>query len=403
MKTNPISEAIVALLNPHAKEGERFYAEILCEMRRILNPKLPYCAGVCIKDKIELHINPDMFNVLSLEERVDTLKHECEHILRDHIPRGKELMPEVFQKTEHKDYATEEEAIEAAADNQVKNMQHLTFNVAADCAINWHLPNLNENCPRPKMYNQPDNQTMEYYFEHIKDHPKLKQQMGMEDTHSLWKESTGAKEFIKEKIRQAVNKAAKRTKAAGKLTADQELLVEYFNGGNKVNWKQELRRFVARTIETKVESSRKKRNRRYGIMFPGQVKMEDLHIGVAKDSSGSVSDEAYVQFMKEIDNIAKFAKVTMLDADAEVKNVEEYKKGMKVTRKGYGGTAYQPALDYFSKDKTVDGVIYFGDMDCYDNEELVKPKYKVLWAIVGDQKPPAEWGDKIYIDVSDKD
>ena len=120
---------------------------------------------------------------------------------------------------------------------------------------------------------------------------------------------------------------------------------------------------------------------------------------MAKDSSGSVSDPAYEQFMTEISNIAKYAKVTMIDADTEVKNVEKYKKGAAVKRKGYGGTAYQPAFDFFNKDKTVDAVLYFGDMDTFDKEDLIKPKYPTLWCIVGEQDPPAPWGQVVRIKV----
>ena len=40
-------------------------------------------------------------------------------------------------------------------------------------------------------------------------------------------------------------------------------------------------------------------------------------------------------------------------------------------------------------------MIYFGDMDSSDVPE--KPKYSVLWAIVGSQNPPVTWGSKIYI------
>ena len=66
--------------------------------------------------------------------------------------------------------------------------------------------------------------------------------------------------------------------------------------------------------------------------------------------------------------------------------------------KGRGGTAYQPAFDYFNASKDcVDGVIYFGDMDSADTP--TKPSYPVLWAIVGNQNPPCEWGRKTTIEI----
>jgi predicted metal-dependent peptidase len=85
----------------------------------------------------------------------------------------------------------------------------------------------------------------------------------------------------------------------------------------------------------------------------------------------------------------------MVEADSEIKNAYTYKRKKQHTLSGRGGTSYQPAFDYFNKIKDIDGVIYFGDMDSSD--EPIKPKYSVLWAIVGNQKPPANFGSKIYI------
>src|ERR1017187_1359382 len=94
MKNDMISETIIRLY-----ETERFYAEIISQMRRIISDRIP-TAGVCIRDHIELHINPKFFEKLTLEERVSVFKHECEHILRDHILRSKEAAPEVYAKTD---------------------------------------------------------------------------------------------------------------------------------------------------------------------------------------------------------------------------------------------------------------------------------------------------------------
>ena len=40
-------------------------------------------------------------------------------------------------------------------------------------------------------------------------------------------------------------------------------------------------------------------------------------------------------------------------------------------------------------------------MDCFD-EEIKKPKYPVLWAVVGDQEPPASWGFRTKVVVTKK-
>lgn len=390
-----ISQAIVYLF-----EKEMFYAEVVASMLRFNTPSIK-TAGVCIKDSIELHINNDWFETLPIEQRAGVLKHECEHILRDHIVRLKELAPEIYTKTND------------IAQNIINAMKHQSLNIAADCAVNSNITKaeLPSFCIFPELYNLAPGNTVEWYHEQLKKkdskkprpkpgegHPEDSSGEGF-PSHSLWGDSEGTKEVIKEKIKQAINKAAERTRAAGHMTSEQELLVSKLNA-HTVNWKQQLSRFVARAIESTIESSKKKRNRRYGIMYPGTVKVEDLHIGVAIDTSGSVSDAALTQFMSEIGNIAKYARVTVVEADSSVKNHYTFDSKKKYKVKGRGGTAYQPAFTWFTEETEVDAVIYFGDMDISD--EVKKPKYPVLWAIVGNQPPPANFGSEIRVKVTNE-
>lgn len=375
-----LMEAVVRLF-----DQERFYAELVLQMDRIVSKRVP-TAGVCIKDKVQLYVNPEFFDSLTKEEQVAVLKHECQHILNDHIPRFKEMHPEVYNDNE-KD----------GIDRAINDAKHQVLNIAADCSINPGIRHMMKESMFPKDFDLKDGETMEWYAEHLKGHEKLKG-LTEYDGHDLWSESEGEKEEIKEKIKRAVNQAGANTRAAGKMTAEDELLIDKLNYKPR-DWRGDLKRFAARTLEVAIESSKKKRNRRYGIMYPGVVKTESLHIGVALDTSGSISDEALNQFMAEVGNIARYATVTVVEADSEVKAsyVFDPKKTYKV--KGRGGTAYQPAFDYFTKETDVDGVIYFGDMDCFD-EQLTKPKYPVLWAIVGNQSPPADWGSQTKVEVT---
>jgi predicted metal-dependent peptidase len=365
--------------------SERFYAEVLLQMNRHITKRVP-TAGVSITDKINLYINPEYFLTLTHEQRVAVLIHECKHILHGHISRGKTLAPEVYSK-DKKDMV----------DNAINQMKHRSLNVGMDCAINQDIKDIPEDAMFPAKFDLPDKQTFEWYFENLKDNEKAKGLMEFDD-HAIWSESEGDKEVLKEKVRQAINDAAKKARAAGCMTGDAELLVSKLNE-NKINWKTQLKRFVARTTEVVIATSRKKRNRRYGVQFPGMIKEERLHIGVAMDTSGSVSDHALTQFLSEINNISKYAVVTVVQADSEVKNSHVFNPKKEYKIEGRGGTAYKPALDYFTNETEVDAVIYFGDMDTSDEADLTKPKYPVLWAIVGNQEPPVSWGSKIYIEM----
>ncbi len=379
MNTDAVSQAIVKLLNT-----EVFYAEIISQMNRVITKRIPL-AGVCIKTSIELHINLEEFEKLTLDERVAVLKHECEHLLRDHIPRSKQLAPEVYQKTQDE------------VQGFINDQKHMNINIAADLAINDHVHNLPANAIFSKDFDLTPYNTMEWYLDNLKGNPKAKNFTHFDD-HSLWAESEGDKDLLKEKIKDAINKAATKARACGKMSAENELLVSTLNYKPR-DWKTELRRFVAHSTQHWIETSRKKRNRRYGIQFPGIIKLERLHLGIAIDTSGSISDEALHQFMAEVGNIAKYADVTVVEVDSEIKNSYKYNPKKQYTIKGRGGTCYQPAFDYFNKEHDIDGLIYFGDMDCYDNEEIKRPSYPVLWAVVGEQKPPVKWGSKTKISI----
>lgn len=386
MNNDALSQAIVKLL-----ESERFYAEIISQMDRVITTHIPV-AGVCIKDKIELHVNIENFSKFTVEQRVAILKHECQHLLRDHIARSKELAPEVYGK--------DKDEIE----HQINKLKHQSINVAADLAINDQIRNLPEDSLFSKNFGLPAGRTMEWYFNEMKNNEytrgKLKEFMEFDD-HAIWAESESDKDILREKVKRTLEKAAKKARAAGNMSADDELALAAFNYKPK-DWKSDLKRFAAKSTELKVETSKKKRNRRYGILYPGSIKVENLTIGVAIDTSGSVPEIALNQFMAEIGNIAKHAKVIVVDADTEVKQSYIYDPKKKHGIKGRGGTAYQPALDYFSVNFDIDGLIYFGDMDCWDQEEIKKPKYPVLWAVFGEQEPPVKWGSKTKIEIRSK-
>lgn len=374
---------------------ERYYAELLLGMRRISSSEVPI-AGVCVRDEIELHINHKTFDILSLEERKAVLKHECGHIFHNHISRGIEIAPEIYDKNDKSKLNTSEEDIGQIFLNKLK---HTSLNVAADCALNCNIKNLPNGVVYPKTFDLEDGQTFEWYFENLKNNDKAKNFMGY-DGHEIWSKSDNNQEVLKEKIRQFVNEAAKKARAAGCLSANDELLLENLNKKAQVRWQDILRKFVSRAIAIKTEVSRKKRNRRYGIVVPGHVREPVLNLGIAIDTSGSVSDRALGQFMVEIEKIAKYANVLVVEADSEIKKSYEFNPQKQYKISGRGGTAYQPAFEYFNKIKNdpIDAMIYFGDGDCADNDRIKKPKYPVLWAFVGKSPRPADFGGLIRIE-----
>ena len=373
-----------------------YIADLIYQIHINFTSRLP-TAGVYINNnKICMDINPFFWGQFDTKGQIAILMHECMHLLHNHIPRYKELFGGDTSKMR-------------------------SFNIAADVAINQWISNMpdtfqvfdkkGENpqeafgCSFERMSKDYPGllpkETAEYYFNTLKNNDNEDGEgKGSMDSHDEWGEGDVSEETIKEIVKDAVNKARESfdKRGIGSLPSDMQTLIDILNYTPK-NWKHDIRMFIARSMEVVVEQSRKIRNRRYGILFPGERKDSKLALALAIDTSGSVGEEELAQFGAEIDRISEFANVTVIEADAVVQRTYTYKKGQKFNINGRGGTAYQPAFD-FANTLDIDGLIYFGDMDTSD--EPKRPKYPVLWAIVRDSKPPVSWGKSTKIDVSKK-
>lgn len=438
--------------------NEPFYANLLLNMRREFTTEVPTIGvvppGTPISgDEIALIVNPHFFASLTLPERVEVLKHECHHVINNHFVRFRDLEPQIYEENK-------ERTIRRRIEDQANAS---TLNMAADYAINEYLPNLPKKIkcfnPDGTVMKEPDEipdpkdptktiknpnagkevtgnllfvddlkkhikgcknrETTEYYYELIQQEQEKNQKNGngqgqgqgqgmVLDDHSMWHEGDANEEQITQKVKDVVNKAVEQTpeRSVGSLPAEVLQAIEALNHVPK-DWRQDLQRFVARQIEILVESSRKKRNRRYGILYPGLQKQPIMHLGVAIDTSGSVSDEELSQFIAEIDRIHKLGvKVTVIECDADVNAVYDFDPRKKIEVKGRGGTRFKPVFDYIQEHRLdLDGLIYLSDGGCWEQpNEIKKPRFPVMWAIL---KNYAEgfnwsWGYKTEVEVKKK-
>lgn len=395
-----INQAIAALLHV-----EPFYGHLILNMRITKDDTCP-SAGVYITDKVNLIYNEAFIETLSLNHTCKLLKHECEHIFREHISRAKQIG------------ATSKE-------------MHKRFNLATDATINRNdlkdftetvggvsVAKLNEKLQEfiSKHNEKPENkqdqrsfsamaegQLAEYYYNRINEFAEnnddLLPQSGdgfgeTSDDHSAWEKSEGNAEVQKEVVKGAVNNAVKQAGGIGSMSGDIVSIVAKLNE-SQVNWKQQLRQFFVNTQKSTKIATRKRRNRRYGILQPGVKRKPELHIALCVDTSGSVSDKELAMFWTEMEAIHKCGVVvTVIEADSDVKNVYDFDPKKQPDFKGRGGTAYNPALEKAIELK-VDGIIYFGDMDAADKP--IDPRKPFLWAIVRNSPPPASFGKAIYL------
>jgi len=422
----------------------RFFSSLLMNMRREFTNKLS-TLGVNVTDEVNLYINPYFFNALTQIERVEVLKHECYHVINNHFARFRDLEPQIFDTNNE----------QSIADRYAKQQNASLLNQAADYAINEYLPELPKNfkmfSPDGTLQIQPDTfadgkpnpdagkpmegnclwvkdlqkqipsvqhqQLTEYYYEILKQKQEKDKQNGKGqgqdgqgqmtlDDHSIWHEGDATQDQITDKVKQVVNKAVENCddREMGSLPADVRQAIANLNHIPR-DWRQDVQRFVARTAEIVIEATRKKRNRRYGIIYPGQLIFPKLHLAVGIDTSGSVQDEELQQFFTEMSRLHKMEIViTVIECDTKVHKVYKFDPKKPFEVHGRGGTSFKPVFDKCDE-LEVDGLIYFTDGECYD-EGVKKPKYQVLWAVCGNKdrikRLPYVWGARTHIEVRKK-
>lgn len=425
---------------------DRFYAQLLMRMRREITTSIDSIGVRIDLTGITLMYNPVFFDQLEISSDPDksgsaaeVLKHECEHVLRGHADREVVLEPEL-----RKPGAANTTIVDYLKKCDTKMM----LNIAEDLEINESLPNLPDSlkvfnsdgtvkinpetgkeiefilckvkvfqATHPKM-NIKNDQTMEYYYSILK---KIKQEgnqankdsegnaMAPIDDHSQLNEGELDSEIVKQLIKNLVNEAYESLDAESKSNLPSNILEHIKRINNKTkNWRKELKQFKDSCTSVLIEETRRRRNRRYGLLYPGRRSKPILHLVVGVDTSGSVDIKALEQVYNELDTMKKIGiNITVIECDSAVQKVYEFNPKKPIEIIGRGGTSFEPVFDlvktkeFKKKWGKVDGLVYFTDGE--DFGELVKkPNFKVLWALYDKCDVRYAWGNKVLIDVNQK-
>ena len=415
-----LEKAVIALV-----QSERYYAEIMMLSNVEFTTEIR-TLGINVTESINLYLNPHFWRSLSTLEQVDCLKHEFDHVLKNHFGRWEDIKPGIFDEHSESDFAQRLE----------NNQLFQTLNIAGDYENNEYLPNL----PKKIHYFEPDGsivmdpetglpatgqlcfvddlkekypdiqnrQNLEYYYEFLKKEQEQGGGQGQDgqdnhttlDDHSIWAKGNPNSEYVTEKIKQVVNKALESSKAAGHTPSNE--ILKNINALNykPKDWRADLQRFQAKLTQTLSETSRKVRNRRYGLMYPGYRKKSELTLALGIDTSGSMYEELLFQIHAELKKIHNMGvKIWIIQCDTEVHEISEFDPKKQFEFKGRGGTAFKPMFDA-AETLDIDGLIVFSDMDNFDVDGLVKPRYSVLWASPEGCEPRYSWGWRTTIKVT---
>lgn len=354
--------------------------------------------GVSVQDaKLILYFNPKFADTLTDPELRYVVTHEIYHVALHHCTTRR---PE---------------------DEKEKGI----WNKAADLAINSLIPqDTNRHMPQkkelkglmPKDFGFPEKLSMEQYLQLLRDKKDDGQnsdgsgpygsrisggdgegedstkQCGGFDDHGDWKDS----EIVKEIIRNKVEQLSHREKVWGTMPGDVKSIIMAAQR-SYVKWTKYLRHYLGNLISTKVESTFKRPNRRYGYPYCGSKRLHTDRKLLGVDTSGSIGDKDLAQFLCEMNKLAEVQPVDVqcFDHGLQGKAVPFDRKRAKFKFHGRGGTDFGPVFK-LAEERHYQSLIIL--TDGYANPPE-RPKFvkDILWVIVPGGKCPVDWGTVVKI------
>lgn len=226
------------------------------------------------------------------------------------------------------------------------------------------------------------------------------------DNHDMWHTSPATKEDQKRSLTNTLVQAMHDTERQwGKksIPAELRIMLEEAMKKPKVDWRKLIRNFAGRCFVNEQLYSRKKPSRKFGYLVPGKVQKFGPKVIIAIDCSGSVGNEEYVEFMAEFkgftSHIAEKIEVVFFDTELSDKKLMIDSQFKEIpARPAMGGTDFQCVIDYANEQKP-DLLVFLTDgaAPC-----PTKPRYNVLWGIVGGRvNPELKFGKQVLIELKD--
>jgi predicted metal-dependent peptidase len=156
----------------------------------------------------------------------------------------------------------------------------------------------------------------------------------------------------------------------------------------EVPWYKYLTNRLCQAMSTRTESTRLRRNRRFGFIHPGARKKQQINVIVALDTSGSMSDNMLGIMKSNILSLNGLMEMTctIVEFDSQVQRTYTIDK-LDRTVAGRGGTSLNAPLQWILQTKQPAGTIVFVFTDGYGELDIdVQPfdKYPIHWMLPKD-------------------
>lgn len=287
-------------------------------------------------------------------------------------------------------------------------------NIACDLAVNELIPIRDGSCVPPKdakgkrvgcyvddlkvlpqCKDIEHRQTAEYYYDYLmkkfppkNGDPKLGN--GRFDDHSGHAED----EMAAERVRAMVNDIESQGGWGDVSTAIKEVILAAQT--RRINWRNILRQFYGNIAWPEREATRKRPNRRTGIVHPGYRRLQlDRHLVVA-DTSGSIDSDLLAQFLSIINQVSEQMPIDFMQVDCEKQTDPRPfdRRCVEMTFLGRGGTDFAPIMQMV-EERHYKSVVILTDGEA---GEVPKPSAEVVWVLPAGHNPPVDWGKRIHME-----
>jgi len=387
-----LENAVVRLL-----KSKPFYGHLLLGFRRRLVAGTHAIGVTVINGTPTLNVDTQQFSGFQLQEQQALLEHAIKHLLHLHPVRGRGQHP-------------------------------LTWDVAADLAINPSIDNMPLEAPQPEAFRLETGLAAEEYARLLKSHfdlgtlegegigdagqdqsgqrgsgsqEKLDEQNSPRpvDDHRIWSEADATPECLAEQaVRDMVREAHR--KAHGEVPNDITELVEGWLAPPAIPWRQVLRQFIGTAGRIGRRSTWQRQHRRFQYDTPGIRKRHQLNLLVAIDVSES-TDEGPLRetFARELLQISRGrdSHITVLYAHSRIRRIDKFRSGQAVVEVVHGGgfTDLRPVFDYAKQMHPLPAaIVYLTDGYGPAPDEM---EFPTLWVLTPDGQKPVEWGVELKL------
>ena len=386
-----LENAVVRLL-----KHKPFYGHLLLGFRRRLVPGR-YAVGVTVANGVPiLVVDPVRFSHYAAKEQQALLEHGIKHLLHLHPLRG-------------------------------RGRHRLTWDVAADLAINPLIDNLPTTAPRPEFYDLEAGLAAEEYAQLLTPRfdtgnlegdgignatqeqggpsgdgnaaPLPQQGATPIDDHSIWSEADSTPECLAEQaVRDLVREAHR--KAHGEVPEDVRDVVRSWLAPPGIPWRQILHQFIGTAGRIGRQSTWQRRHRRFLNHTPGSRKRRQLNLLVAIDVSESTDEGSLREaFAHELLQIARGrdSRITVLYAHSRIRRIETFRSSQAVAEIVHGGgfTDLRPVFDYAKEMHPLPAAIVYLTDGYGPAPEVME--FPTLWVLTAEGQRPVLWGMELRL------